>query len=74
MDTYLIQARADLRAWARQNLSAAPGIAPEMVDLIRPIETAADIVATLLYPVTGSSVFLLRAAPVWGGPFRFGAR
>ena len=52
VDTYLLQARADLRAWARQNLPAPNGGAPEMVDLIRPTETAADIVATLLYPVT----------------------
>jgi thymidylate synthase ThyX len=52
VDTYLIQARADLRAWARQNLPIPHGRAPEMVDLIRPTETAADIVATLLYPVT----------------------
>src|SRR5437016_2832976 len=49
VDTYLIQARGDLRAWARQNLPAPHGRAPEIVDLIRPTETAADIVATLLY-------------------------
>jgi hypothetical protein len=48
----LIQARADLRAWAGQNLPAPHGGAPEMVDLIRPTEIPADIVATLLYPVT----------------------
>jgi thymidylate synthase ThyX len=53
VDTYLTQARSDLREWARQNLPQSKG-APrvEMVDLIRPTETAADIVATLLYPVT----------------------
>jgi thymidylate synthase ThyX len=51
-DAYAVQARADLSQWARQNLPAASGIAPESVDLIRPREVAADIVATLLYPVT----------------------
>jgi len=53
MDAYLMQARRDLREWARQNLPAAAVTAPaEPVDLLRPAETAADIVATLLYPVT----------------------
>ncbi len=52
-DAHLAQSRADLREWARQNLpvSKASGC-PEMVDLLHPTETAADIVATLLYPVT----------------------
>jgi thymidylate synthase ThyX len=44
----------DLRLWARQNLGprvedAAP---PPRVDLLRPTHIAADIAATLLYPVT----------------------
>ena len=52
VDTYLIQARDDLRVWARQNLPASHSAPSELVDLIRPTETAADIVATLLYPVT----------------------
>jgi len=53
VDAYLMQARTDLREWARQNLPAAVVMAPaETVDLLRPTETAADIVATLLYPVT----------------------
>src|SRR6185503_9798427 len=53
VDAYLMQARSDLREWARQNLPAAVVAAPaEPVDLLRPTETAADIVATLLYPVT----------------------
>src|SRR6185369_14696313 len=48
-----MQARTDLREWARQNLPVAMVAAPaETVDLLRPTETAADIVATLLYPVT----------------------
>jgi thymidylate synthase ThyX len=59
-DEHAARARADLRQWARQNLPApaptnnnAPtdNDAPR-VDLLRPTHAAADIVATLLYPVT----------------------
>src|SRR5262249_6209456 len=52
VDAYLMRARADLREWALQNLPANTSAPAEMVDLIRPADTAADIVATLLYPVT----------------------
>lgn len=52
-DGYLIQSRRDLRQWAEQNLPAPAGLPPEPVDLLRPSDTPADIVATLLYPVTG---------------------
>jgi thymidylate synthase ThyX len=53
VDAHLAQSRADLREWARQNFPAKTTAAlSESVDLIRPKETAADIVATLLYPVT----------------------
>lgn len=53
VDAYLMQARTDLTLWAKQNLPPAAATPPaESVDLIRPTETAADIVATLLYPVT----------------------
>jgi thymidylate synthase ThyX len=53
VDRYLMQSRADLWEWARQNLPSSHAVsALEPVDLIRPTETAADIVATLLYPVT----------------------
>jgi len=51
-DTYAAQARVDLRRWAEQNLPPAPSGEPARVDLIRPADTAADIAATLLYPVT----------------------
>lgn len=51
-DLYLAGARAELRAWARQNLPPAGGLDVERVELIRPDDRAADIVATLLYPVT----------------------
>lgn len=45
-------ATRDLAAWAAQNLSARTMPEPGMVDLLRPVNIAADIVATLLYPVT----------------------
>jgi hypothetical protein len=44
--------RANLRLWAEQNLPPAAGGEAPRVDLVRPADTAADIVATLLYPVT----------------------
>ncbi|MGO4880310.1 MAG: FAD-dependent thymidylate synthase [Bryobacteraceae bacterium] len=51
-DTYAACARNTLHRWADQNLPRAlEGQCPR-VDLIRPTETAADIVATLLYSVT----------------------
>ena len=51
-DRYFSQSRADLRVWAAQNLPAYTPRFHEAVDLIKPVDTAADIVATLLYPVT----------------------
>ena len=51
-DQYIAQSRADIKLWAAQNLPPAAGIEVERVDLLRPAETMADIVATLLYPVT----------------------
>jgi thymidylate synthase ThyX len=51
-DRYLSQSRADLRAWAEQNLAAYEPRYREAVDLMRPADTMSDIVATLLYPVT----------------------
>jgi len=51
-DTFAEDSRRQLRQWAEQNLPAASGAAPERVDLVRPTNVPADIVATLLYPVT----------------------
>jgi thymidylate synthase ThyX len=55
-DEHLQRSREDLRAWARQNLDMSDGGASisstEPVDLIKPTETMADVVATLLYPET----------------------
>lgn len=42
----------DLQTWARQNLPKLPTSAAGAVDLVRPSATEADIVASLLYPVT----------------------
>jgi thymidylate synthase ThyX len=51
-DPFRIAARNDLREWAKQNLPPAAGGASEPVDLLRPADSHAEIVATLLYPVT----------------------
>ncbi|HMD50761.1 MAG TPA: FAD-dependent thymidylate synthase [Bryobacteraceae bacterium] len=51
-DRHLSQSRSDLHQWAAQNLSAYEPRFLEAVDLMKPSDTAADIVATLLYPVT----------------------
>ncbi len=51
-DRYSAQSREDLKLWARQNLPAPAGLEPGRVDLLKPAHVAADIVATLLYPVT----------------------
>jgi thymidylate synthase ThyX len=51
-DDHALRAYQDLRCWAQQNLPPAAGLTLDRVDLLRPVATAADIVATLLYPVT----------------------
>ena len=51
-DRHAAQARHDLRLWAQQNLPPAARDAAPRVDLLRPTHVPADIVATLLYPVT----------------------
>lgn len=51
-DEHAVRSRIDLELWARQNLPPAAGAAPLRVDLLKPAHTPADIVATLLYPVT----------------------
>ena len=52
VDCHLAESRRDLREWAEQNLTPASKAAVETVDLMRPANTSADIVATLLYSVT----------------------
>ncbi|MCL4402986.1 MAG: FAD-dependent thymidylate synthase, partial [Acidobacteria bacterium] len=51
-DVHAIRARADLALWASQNLPPTAAGSPTRVDLLRPGSAPADIVATLLYPVT----------------------
>jgi len=51
-DEHAARARRDLGQWARQNLPLARGAEAPRVDLLRPTLVPADIVATLLYPVT----------------------
>jgi thymidylate synthase ThyX len=51
-DEHAIRSRADLTQWAAQNLPAPCNLAVPTVDLLRPLNVPADIVATLLYPVT----------------------
>ena len=51
-DEYLPRSRADLKRWVDQNLPPATGVEVDRVDLVKPANVSADIVATLLYPVT----------------------
>ena len=51
-DEHAARSRADLGRWAEQNLPPAAGLQLNRVDLVRPTMVAADIAATLLYPVT----------------------
>jgi thymidylate synthase ThyX len=51
-DEHSVRSSEDLKLWARQNLPPAAGAAPVRVDLVKPVDTPADIVATLLYPAT----------------------
>ena len=52
-DEHALQSRADLQIWTKQNLPAWMGTARlESMDLIRPMDTHAEIAATLLYPVS----------------------
>ena len=51
-DVYLQQSREELRSWAAANLGPIAKREAHRVELVRPRETIAEIVATLLYPVT----------------------
>jgi thymidylate synthase ThyX len=51
-DQHAATARAGLSQWAAQNLPPRAMAEPGIVDLIQPVNVAADIAATLLYPVT----------------------
>lgn len=54
-DEHLAASRRDLTLWVRQNLLPPIPAAQEAVDLLKPSDTHAEIVATLLYPVTEHS-------------------
>jgi thymidylate synthase ThyX len=51
-DEHLTRSRENLREWAAQNLPPAELRCSEAVDLMKPSDAPADIVATLLYPVS----------------------
>lgn len=62
---------ADLRQWAAQNLPKRSMAEPGMVDLLKPANSAAEIVATLLYPVTDRPFReLYEIAAGWSEPMR----
>ena len=70
-DEHAAHARGDLERWAEQNLPHAAGAEAPRVDLIRPACTAADIAATLLYPVTDRPFReLYEIACNWGAALR----
>jgi len=52
VDSHLVESRHALQEWAAQNLKPWTCPLKEDVELSRPDNVAADIVATLLYPVT----------------------
>ncbi len=54
-DQHFLRSREDLRQWAEQNLPRSEPQRVDAVDLLKPVDTAADIAATLLYPVTDRS-------------------
>ena len=51
-DLHACQSRADLTAWADQNLPMEPALSIPDIDLLRPNDSLTEIAATLLYPVT----------------------
>ena len=51
-DSHLIESQQALAQWALQNLPPSLGVEYGDVDLLKPTDTPADIVATLLYAVT----------------------
>ena len=70
-DEHAARAHSDLRRWAEQNLPHAAIATAERVDLLRPTQTSADIVATLLYPVTDRPFRdLYEIACDWGAELR----
>jgi thymidylate synthase ThyX len=70
-DEHAIRSRNHLQRWAEQNLPPRAEIPLQRVDLLRPANMPADIVATLLYPVTDRPFRELYAiACGWSSPQR----
>src|SRR6266567_737031 len=59
VDEHLAQSRVDLKLWSTQNLGEYKRECSDPVDLLKPTDALADIVATLLYPVTDRPYRLL---------------
>jgi hypothetical protein len=51
-DEHAQRSREDLRTWVRQNLTPHGAGHTESVDLMKPVDTITDVVATLLYPAS----------------------
>lgn len=70
-DRYALQSRADLRAWAAQNLTPPAFDEPGRVDLVCPDHAASEIAATLLYTATELPFRVLyRLAREWSDALR----
>jgi thymidylate synthase ThyX len=70
-DEHQRRAKEDLRQWAAQNLPRPAGGCPKDVDVTKPGNVPADIVATLLYPVTDRPFReLYELARGWGAALR----
>ena len=70
-DENAARARHELGQWASRNLPAPAAVPPEPVDLVRADDAAAEIVATLLYPVTSRPFReLYDLARAWSTPRR----
>ncbi|HWY46689.1 MAG TPA: FAD-dependent thymidylate synthase, partial [Bryobacteraceae bacterium] len=68
VNEHLLRSREDLQQWARENLPESDEGFSEAVDLLKPVDTLSDIVATLLYPVTHRSYrALYEMARAWSG-------
>ena len=67
-DEHLSRSTANLRRWAAENLPRSVRGCPDAVDLMKPADTLADIVATLLYPATDRPYReLYELAASWSG-------
>jgi thymidylate synthase ThyX len=71
LDDHLATSRANLRRWVAENLPNCRPTVIDCVDLVSPNDTVADVVATLLYPVTNRPYReLLEIASSWSAARR----